>query len=169
MKETEVLKQIIATRRSTYPRDYTGEEISQGIIEEVIASAGYAPNHKKTRPWRFQVFRDDDKVTLANAVAELYKQTTPAEIYSEKKSLDFRNKIGKADTVVSISVNFSGLLPEWEEIAATAMAVQNMYLTCNAHRIGCYWSSHKVTAFLSEFLGLDEDQRCLGLFYMGKV
>ena len=86
-----------------------------------------------------------------------------------KKYLDFADKIAKTDTVVTISVNFSGLLPEWEEIAATSMAVQNMYLTCTANQIGCYWSSHTVINHLGEFLNLEENQRCLGLFYLGKI
>ena len=32
-------------------------------------------------------------------------------------------------------------LPEWEEIAAVSMAVQNMWLTCYANNIGCYLST----------------------------
>jgi nitroreductase len=90
-------------------------------------------------------------------------------LFLEKKYLDFADKIAKTDTVVTISVNFSGLLPEWEEIAATSMAVQNMYLTCTANQIGCYWSSHTVINHLGGFLNLEENQRCLGLFYLGKV
>ena len=60
------------------------------------------------------------------------------------------------------------LLPEWEEIAAVSMAVQNMWLTCTAYDIGSYWSSPSaVTERGSDFLQLAEDERCLGLFYMG--
>ena len=66
-------------------------------------------------------------------------------------------------------MDFSGLVPEWEEIAATSMAVQNMYLTCTANNIGCYWSSPKIVEKLTESLKIEENQQCLGLFYMGKL
>jgi len=61
------------------------------------------------------------------------------------------------------------LVPEWEEIAATAMAVQNMYLTSTANNIGCYWSTPGMMNHLGEFLGLEENQRCYGLFYLGNL
>ena len=169
MNNSEILKQIIESRKSTYPKDYTGEQISQETLDEILSSAQFAPNHKKTKPWRFHVFRGEEKQQLAKEIQKIYKATTPEHLFLEKKYLDFADKIAKTDTVVTISVNFSGLLPEWEEIAATAMAVQNMYLTCTANEIGCYWSSHTVINHLGEFLNLEENQRCLGLFYLGKI
>ena len=59
-------------------------------------------------------------------------------------------------------------VPEWEEIAATSMAVQNMWLTCTAHDIGCYWSTPKYVKKMNNFFKLKENERCLGFFYMGK-
>jgi nitroreductase len=58
-------------------------------------------------------------------------------------------------------------VPEWEEIAAVAMAVQNMWLTCTALGIGSYWSTPNAIEHLDEPLNLAHDERCLGLFYMG--
>ncbi len=58
-------------------------------------------------------------------------------------------------------------LPEWEEVAAVACAVQNMWLTCTAYGIGSYWSSPKSILQADAFLELKEGERCLGLFYMG--
>jgi hypothetical protein len=60
------------------------------------------------------------------------------------------------------------LIPEWEEIAAVSMSVQNMWLTCTANEVGCYWSSPAIISRLNNFLELKSNQRCLGLFYMGK-
>ena len=169
MNNSEILKQIIESRKSTYPKDYTGEQISQETLDEILSSAQFAPNHKKTKPWRFRVFRGEEKLQLAKEIQKIYKETTPEHLFLEKKYLDFADKIAKTDTVVTISVNFSGLLPEWEEIAATAMAVQNMYLTCTTNGIGSYWSSPGMIKHLDDFLSLEENQKCYGLFYMGKI
>lgn len=169
MTKPEILKQIIENRRSIFPRDYSGEEIENHILDEILNSANFAPNHKRTKPWRFKIFRGEGKNKLGEKLAETYKINTPPEIYLEKKYQDISNKISKADTVITTSVNFSGLVPEWEEIAAVAMAVQNMYLTCTANEIGCYWSTPKIAEYLGEFIGLEESQKCYGLFYLGKI
>ena len=58
-------------------------------------------------------------------------------------------------------------IPEWEEIAAVSMSVQNMWLMSTSLNIGCYWSSPKLIEFINEFTPLNEGERCLGIFYMG--
>lgn len=169
MNQAEVLKQIIEERRSIFPKDYSENEIPQHIIEEIINSANFAPNHKRTKPWRFKIFKGAEKAKLASEMQEIYKSVTAPQTFLEKKYNDIGFKINKADTVISIVVNFSGLVPEWEEIAAVSMAVQNMYLTCTAHHIGCYWSSPKLVDYLKNSLTIEENQKCLGLFYMGQT
>lgn len=58
-------------------------------------------------------------------------------------------------------------LPEWEEVAALSMAVQNMWLMCTAYGIGCYWSSPGLIKYTDEFFDFKEGETCLGFFYMG--
>ncbi|MEC3876626.1 nitroreductase family protein [Chryseobacterium salviniae] len=169
MNKAEVLKEIIEQRRSIFPKDYTDTEISQEIIEEILHSATLAPNHKRTKPWRFKIFKSEEKSKLATEMQAIYKATQPEQLFLEKKYNDIGFKINKAGAVVSIVVNFSGMVPEWEEIAAVSMAVQNMYLTCTAKGIGCYWSSPKLVDHLKESLTIEENQKCLGLFYLGNL
>jgi nitroreductase len=64
------------------------------------------------------------------------------------------------------------ILPEFEEIAATAMAVQNIWLyLASTEKYGGYWSTpgYALGEDFSAFLHLSEDERCLGLFYVGTV
>lgn len=169
MNRAAVLKQIIEGRKSIFPKDYTDQEIPQQIIEEVLHAAMLAPNHKRTKPWRFNVFKGEEKQQLGAELQQIYKAVTHGMQFLQKKYDDILFKITKANVVISITVEFSGLVPEWEEIAATAMGVQNMYLTCTANQIGCYWSSPKLVDHLKEALLIGENQKCLGLFYMGSV
>lgn len=169
MNKADVLKDIIEQRRSIFPKDYIETEISQEILNEILHSATLAPNHKRTKPWRFKIFKGEEKVKLASEMQEIYISTQPPQVFLEKKYNDIGFKINKADVVASIVVNFSGMVPEWEEIAAVSMAVQNMYLTCTANGIGCYWSSPKTVDHLKESLTIEENQKCLGLFYMGNL
>ncbi|CAI8738704.1 nitroreductase [Chryseobacterium sp. IT-36CA2] len=169
MNNASILKEIIEQRRSIFPKDYTDTEISQEVVEEIVNSATFAPNHKRTKPWRFKIFKGEEKAKLASEMQAIYKAITPEQLFLEKKYADIGFKINKANVVVSIVVNFSGMVPEWEEIAATSMAVQNMYLTCTANNVGCYWSSPKIVEELKDSLTIEENQQCLGLFYMGTV
>ncbi|WP_278351928.1 nitroreductase family protein [Chryseobacterium gleum] len=169
MNKATILKEIIEERRSIFPKDYTDTEIPQEVLEEILHAATLAPNHKRTKPWRFKIFKGEEKAKLAAEMQAIYKATQPEQLFLEKKYNDIGFKINKADVVVSIIVNFSGMVPEWEEIAATSMAVQNMYLTCTANNIGCYWSSPKIVDHLKDSLIIEENQKCLGLFYMGTV
>ncbi|SEH28471.1 nitroreductase [Chryseobacterium culicis] len=169
MNKATLLKEIIEERRSIFPKDYTDTAIPQEVLTEILHAATLAPNHKRTKPWRFKIFKGEEKVQLASEMQAIYKATTAAPLFLEKKYADIGFKINKADVVVSIVVNFSGMVPEWEEIAATSMAVQNMYLTCTANNIGCYWSSPKIVDGLKDSLTIEENQKCLGLFYMGNL
>ncbi|WP_417431054.1 nitroreductase family protein [Halpernia sp.] len=169
MENIHILKKIIEDRKSHYPKDFLPGELKEGTIDEILYSAQFAPNHKKTKPWRFQVFQELDKEVLGEEMAEIYKNSVSEEHFLEKKYLDIQRKVNASAAIITISVNFSGLLPEWEEIAATAMAVQNMYLTCTALEIGCYWSTPAVKEELGKFLNLEENQKCIGLFYVGNI
>src|SRR5690606_19904854 len=169
MEKAAILKEIIENRRSTFPKDYTDEEIEESVLAEILSSANFAPNHKKTKPWRFKVFKGQEKADLGNRMAEIYRDTTRPEVFLEKKHASISEKALKANAIIAISVNFSGLVHEWEEIAATAMAVQNMYLTASAYNVGAYWSSPGIINHLDEFLGLEENQKCYGLFFLGRI
>jgi len=169
MNNAEILKEIIEQRRSIFPKDYSENEISQKILDDILHSATLAPNHKRTKPWRFKIFKGEEKAKLASEMQAIYKATQPEQTFLEKKYQDIGFKINKADVVISIVVNFSGMVPEWEEIAAVSMAVQNMYLTCTANNVGCYWSSPAIVNHLKESLTIEENQKCLGLFYMGTL
>lgn len=169
MEKAKVLKEIIESRRSIFPRDYSGEAIDEAVLMEIVESGNFAPQHKRTKPWRFKIFKNEEKNQLGEKLAEVYKTNTSPQTFLEKKYIDISEKIKKSDAIVTIVVNFSGMVPEWEEIAATSMAVQNMYLTATANEVGCYWSSPGIVSHLNDYLGLEENQRCLGLFYLGKV
>ena len=166
-EHSKVLKHIIEERQSIFPKNYTGDPVPEDILNEVLNAAVLAPSHKRTRPWRFRVFKGDEKIELGRALQQVYRSVTPEFQFLQKKYDDFIFKTAQSGAIISIVVEYSGLVPEWEEVAAVAMAVQNMYLTCTANAIGCYWGSPGLVKHMGDFLKLDENQECLGFFFMG--
>ncbi len=158
---------IIRQRRAVFPAQYIDQEIPESEIKQILENANWAPTHKKTQPWRFKVFRGPSLVRLGDFLADWYKENTPAEKFKEIKFNKTRKKAAKSACVIAICMKPDPSLPEWEELAATACAVQNMWLSCSARDIGCYWSSPKSIYDFGSFFPLDQGEKCIGFFYMG--
>lgn len=164
----QTLQELIVKRRSRQPATYTQQDIPKELLAQLFECARFAPTHKKTQPWKYQVYKNEHKRALAEEFMRIYQEITPSEKYSEAKREEFGAKIQKANCVVAIILNtHPELLPEWEEVAAVACSVQNLWLACTAQGIGAYWSSPGIIKHLNPFLELDENQKCIGLFYMG--
>lgn len=159
---------IIKSRRAVFPPRYNSEEITREELETILEAANWAPTHRRTEPWRFKVFRGNAKISLGAFLAEKYGQTT--EKYSEFKQKKIIEKARRSACVIAICMQRDpeASVPEWEEVAATAMAVQNMWLMAHSMGIGGYWSSPSYIAFLHEHIQMNEGEICLGFFYMGK-
>jgi nitroreductase len=167
-KDIEILTDIIVRRRSIFPISYTKEEVPVHIIKQILESANYAPTHKLTEPWRFTVFRNEGKINFAKELARLYKETTPAHQFLQKKYDSIVEKAVQSSAIIALNAKLHpDKLPEWEEVASLACAVQNMALTAEALNVGAYWSSPGMIAELKDYLNLGEQEKCFGLFYMG--
>lgn len=163
----EILNSIIKERRSVFPASYIPKEIPKHVIEQILENANYAPTHKLTQPWRFVVLRNEAKTRLGFTLGKLYKENIPADKFLQKKLDSFSVKTAQAACIIAINMKVSGKIPEWEELAAVSCAVQNMALTAQALNVGAYWSSPPLIDHLGDFLSLDNDEKCIGLFYMG--
>lgn len=166
--EIEILSSIIQRRRSIFPPSYTSQEIPDELILQVLESANYAPTHKLTQPWRFIVLRKEGKHKFGVELARLYKEETPPEKFLEKKYEALVGKVDQSSCVIVLNAQLHpDQIPEWEEIAAFACAVQNMALTAEALNIGAYWSSPGTIEQLPAYFNMEENEKCFGLFFMG--
>ena len=165
----EQVSELIRNRRSVFPPAYNGQPISREILLDIMENANWAPTHKLTEPWRFQVFTGEALKDLSDHLSGWYKTNTPEEKFSEVTFKKMKENPLKAAAVIGVILRREPAesLPEWEEIAAVACAVQNMYLTCEAYGIGCYWATPPAATRAKEFFHLEGNDRCLGLFYMG--
>ena len=163
-----MITEIIRNRRAVFPAQYNGEPISKAEILKILSSSNWAPTHKRTEPWRFKVFHGDSQLALGEFLSETYKRTT--DKFSDRSYEKMKENPAKAGCVIAICFqrDEKAGLPEWEEIASTAMAVQNMWLTAAEMKIGAYWSSPSIKDYLGDFVNLEEGEKCLGFFYMGK-
>ena len=164
------ISNIIRARRSTYPRDFNGEKVEDHVVKEILENANYAPTHRMTQPWFFKIYKGKSKDILANEMIRSYEELYGKELISKIKKKKIFEKCKRSNCIISVFMKRdpNNSIPEWEEIAATAMAVQNIWLTCAANNIGCYWSTPKYCIKMNRFFNLNSDEKSLGFIYLGK-
>lgn len=165
------ITETIRQRRSVKPALMRSDPVPRETIELLLENASWAPTHGLTEPWRFVVFAGECRQTLASALQDTYRQTTEASQFRPEKFTKLGVSPLQAPVVIVIVMDRKPdcRIPEWEDIAAVACAVQNLHLTATALGLGGYWSSPPLVATepMSEFLELSAPSRCLGLFYLG--
>ncbi len=167
-----LIDDIIRNRRATPARFLAKTEISKEVILKLLENANWAPNHKKTEPWRFKVFVGSAKQKFAeDASALLRDKVVSGENINPQKIDNFRDALERVPVVIAIILNRSNadLLPEWEEVAAVSIAVQNMWLTATSLGLGAFWASPDFMKYLTGLLNLNETQKPMGFFYVGEI
>ena len=163
------LTDLIRTRRSIFPPQFNEKPVDQSVLEEILENANWAPTHKLTEPWRFKVVRGEALGRLGDFMANRYLETTPRKLFLEKKFEKMKANPRRSAAVILICLRRDPeeRIPEWEELASVAAAVQNMWLSCHAHGLGGYWSTPGIIEEMGDFIQLDPREKCLGLFYLG--
>ncbi len=168
-----MIESIIKKRSAIYPKSYNDEPIDKETVMELLDLANRAPSHRKTEPWRFGVFHTlESRERLAEYLGADYKLQNADGGFSEFKFNKIKKKPVQSGVVIAIIMkrDEEERVPEWEEIAAVSMAIQNIWLACTERSIGCYWSSpSSMTMRADQFLNLKTGERCLGLLYMGNI
>lgn len=166
------VSEIIKKRRATPPRLFAKREVSKEIVEELLESANWAPNHKKTEPWRFKVFTGGAKAKLATDAKKvlLAKQKDGYPVAKEKIE-KFTSTLERVPVAIAIILerDKAGCLPEWEEVAAVSMAVQNMWLTATELDLAAFWATPPFVEHFDDILEISKGQKSLGFFYVGQV
>jgi len=163
----------IRSRRSVFPDQFVpGGKIPDEIIWQILENANWAPTHKKTEPWRFIVFTGKGLQKFASFQSETYLKTAGEKYKQDKYEKLMRTPLLCSHAIgIGMKRHMDANIPEVEELAAVACAVQNIYLSVGAFGLGGYWSTGGVTyqGEAKSFFGLGEDDRLMGFFYLGYV
>ncbi len=168
---TKSILEHIKTRTSVFPASYTQKEISREAMGTILESARWAPTHKRTQPWRYKVIQGNGREALGQFMTDQFTESTGQQPSIKVRKL--AEKMNQASAIILIFMHRDEKesIPEWEEVAAVSMSVQNMWLTASALGLGAYWSSPKDFADLKKFnlIKCDPQEQFLGFFYLGTV
>lgn len=147
------------------------EPVREDDLRAVLENANWAPSHGLTEPWRFKIYRGEARAKLADALGNLYETALAPEEQKEGKADKIRQLTRLAPVVILVCMERQKIekIRELEEIQAVACAVQNMHLTATSRGLGAFWSTPPFiyTPEMIQWLGLEEKDRCLGIFYLG--
>jgi nitroreductase len=132
------IEQNIINRRTI--KSFKKESINTEEIIELLNVAKWAPNHKLTEPWRFQLYVDEGKEKFIQAY--INSQPKVAGEVSERVER-------KAQYYRDIPVHLVVIMPEdprqrrWDEdYGAVSSLIQNFQLAAWERKIGMIWRSN---------------------------
>ena len=157
----------LATRRRTSLLMDRDRPVPDDLVLRLCRLATWAPNHKRTWPWRFTVLTGEARRRLG----ELTAQQLVDEGVSDPAKLDkARTKYLRAPTVVMVAAR-PHPDPELhtENRDSAAAAVQNLLLGATAAGLASFWASGAPlrSAAVRELCGFDPDDRIVALVYLG--
>ena len=155
----------IRTRRSH--KLFNGMPVGAAVLTELVELATWAPNHKRTEPWRFSVLTTDRVPALAACIeVALADGTIPAA-----KSAKLRHIVSGLGAVVAVRWVRTPADPERdrEDYAAVCCAVQNLMLAAHARGIASYWTTSGafIGAHLREFWQAADGEEFAGAVLLG--
>jgi len=167
-----MLSDIIKSRRNIKPAHLNGEKIADELVASMLELADWAPTHKFTEPWRFIVFASDRVHSFCLEHAALYKAHTHESEFEQSKFDKLLHLGDKASHIVVVYMKRTpgNRLPEWEEQAAVACAIQNLLLSAHESGVAAFWSTGGMSnkPQFKVWLELADDDFPMGIIYLGK-
>lgn len=165
------LHTAIATRRSI--GKVKSDPIAREDIEKLLEAATWAPNHKRTEPWKFIVMEGEGRSVLGRAYADIALDGVTGLSAEEeaKQRSTHEKKAFRSPVIIAVAVtpSSSPQIPEIEEFAAVHAAVQNMLLTAHVLGLGAVWRTGDPMYHpkMREAFQLGEREHFVGFVYVG--
>lgn len=157
---------LVRSRRTSLLVD-PDRAVPAELVERLCELATWAPNHKRTWPWRFAAFTGEARRKLGEAFAD---EMAARAFGDEGKVAKTRGKYLRAPLVLAVGYA-SHPKPSMaaENRDAVAAAIQNLLLGATAAGLASFWSTaalDDVPAVLA-LCGFEPDVRLAGVIYLG--
>ena len=157
---------LVRARRTSMFVD-KDRDVPEPLIAQLCELATWAPNHKKTWPWRFALFTGEGRRRLGETmVADM----VDARFGDDGKRETTRTKYLRtpAVLVVGAAAHDDEMLHR-ENRDAVAAGVENLLLGATAAGLASFWSTPALTRppRVLELCGFEPDVGVVGVIYLG--
>jgi nitroreductase len=166
VSDLEHFEQLARSRRTSLVVDRE-RAVDDALVERLCTLATWAPNHKRTWPWRFAAFSGSGRAKLGAAFAA---DMVAAGMTEESRLAKTRAKYERAPVVVVVgsSANVNPHI-DGENRDAVAAGMQNLLLGATAAGLASFWSSPPTAPAptVNALAGFASDVRLVGVVYLG--
>ena len=161
----EELETLISARRSNLLID-ASKEVDSALVDRIVNSAQWAPNHKRTWPLRLAVISGDSRITLGDTIAD----AMAIHGDDEMKVTKTRGKFMRSPIVIIVAAAEGATTNETEENKyAVAAGVQNMLLMAESFGLAALWGSPAKGAnnAITTLCSMEPTDHVMGIVYLG--
>ena len=161
----EELRELVRARRTDMMVD-KDRALDDGTLEKLCELAMWAPNHKRTWPWRFAHVKGEARGTYGNTVADALATAGKDEDAVAKARTKF---LRSPSLIVVGSAQGEDQLRTDENRDAVAAGIQTLLLSATARGLATYWGSCPPPAqkAVADFCGFDPGTAIIGHIYVG--
>jgi len=160
------LSDLIRSRRTSMIVDKT-RDVPVEVVERLCELAQWAPNHKRTWPWRFALFTGDGRQRLGEAfVADMNDR----DFGDEGKRAKTLTKYTRTPAVLVIGAAADDNPSRHDENRdAVAAGIQNILLGATTLGLATYWGTAPLidSPRVLELCGFKPDVRLVNVMYLG--
>jgi nitroreductase len=169
MKTEISLREYLATRRSIPAFQMGGPGPGTAEIEEMLKLASRVPDHGKLAPWRFIVYRGEERARISGELAKMALAAKPD--LSEEMIKVEKTRLTRAPVVVAVvskaAPHFK--VPEWEQLMSAGAVCLNLLMAANAHGYASNWLTewYAFDEKAYPLLGVQPGERIAGFIHIG--
>lgn len=171
MAENKPLAEYLATRRSMPAFQMCEPGPDRETIEAILQLASRVPDHGKLAPWRFIVYRGEERALIGEHLLKLALEKKPD--LSEDMIAVEQSRFTRAPVVIAVistaAPHFK--VPEWEQVLSAGAVCLNLLMAANAHGFVSNWLTEWFAFDERAFplLGINEGERVAGFIHIGST
>ena len=163
------IREFLALRRSISKRGIVDPGPDDAALRELLTVSMRVPDHRRVAPWRFIIFRGEDRDAFNRAAVEIQRKESPTA--TETMLAETAITMSRAPVIVAVvfSPNRGHKTPVWEQMLSTGAVCYNLLLSANA----CGWAGAWLTEWvcfspgIAELLSMGPNERLAGMIYLG--
>ncbi|MEO7370400.1 MAG: nitroreductase [Ilumatobacteraceae bacterium] len=159
------LAELIRRRRTSMLVDKE-RDVPQQMVRDLCELAQWAPNHKRTWPWRFAIAEDAARARLGEVIADAMEANgDPPDKVAKSRTKYLRTPV----TLVVGSAAGDSAQRTDENRDAVAAGIQILLLAATEQGLASYWGSCPKGAndVVADLCGFEPGTHISGLIYLG--
>lgn len=148
MRNDIKLLDYLAVRRSVPAFQMREPGPNRSEIESILSLAVRVPDHGKLAPWRFIVYRGEERARIGRELLTMALEKNP-ELSDEMIEVE-RARFTRTPVVIAVVSTAAphAKIPEWEQVMSVGAVCLNLLMAANAHGYVSNW--------LTEWFAFDE-------------